>query len=163
MKILVTVGTTSFNSLIEEIDAIARDFKEFDIISQIGPGEYEPFHHPYFRYEPNIFERYLGRLIITHCGAGSVYSLLEQGKRFIAVPNFERHNLHQIELARYLKREELALVCKRPEDIRHLIVSGVWRHFSPKPYLKDTFFVADDMLAIVDRTRSSKEPVKNAK
>jgi len=155
MKILVTVGTTSFDSLIAAVDELAHEFDNLDIISQIGQGAYQPVHHPFFKFERNILKKYADRSVITHCGAGSVYQLLERGDPFIAVPNLERDDDHQKEIARYLEEEKFALVCQRPEDISSAFKSDAWKNFHPNPYVKDAFFVADEILSIIDRVMKS--------
>lgn len=151
MKILVTVGTTLFDSLIKVVDSISLEYRNLDIISQIGPGSFEPRYHPFFEYQTDIFTRYMDRFVITHCGAGSVYQLLEHGRKFIAVPNLERIDVHQRELAEYLKEENLALVCMHPKEIIDVIATEDWFNFSPNPYKKDAFFVGNEIKSIVDR------------
>lgn len=108
MKVLVTLGTTRFESLVRFFD---KHIEGVDITFQFI-GEDEP---P--KYWPNLgfvqdFNSLLEKqdLVITHCGAGNVYSLLEKNIQFCAVPNLDRKDRHQLELANFLQLHKLAYV-----------------------------------------------------
>jgi len=151
MKLLVTVGTTSFDSLIAAVDQLVCDYNDLDVISQIGPGSYRPSRHRYFSYEPDLFARYPDRLVVAHCGAGSVYQLLELGRRFLAIPNLERNDVHQAELARYLDVNGLALVCWNVLEIGEILTSGRLTGFAPRPYVRERFNAGDEIRLIINR------------
>lgn len=115
MKCLVTVGTSSFNSLLKKIDTINNGI-EFTV--QSGNSSYLPKNHnfkPFF----DDFEKVVNDsdVIITHAGAGSTYSFLEMRKRLIVVPNLERADKHQTDLANYVSEKNLALVCYNVDDL----------------------------------------------
>ena len=76
MNIFVTVGTFKFDSLIKKVDSLA-EYTGFNIVCQIGEGLYLPKHCKYFRFKNSISEFVeKADIIITHAGAGTVYSLL---------------------------------------------------------------------------------------
>ena len=113
----VTVGTTSFDALIEALDSERtvkvleqRGFTELTL--QIGRGTYAPttlrtrgaFKVRVVEYLPSI-EREIARagLVISHAGAGSVFETLRSVTPLLVVVNERLMDNHQVELA-----EELA-------------------------------------------------------
>jgi beta-1,4-N-acetylglucosaminyltransferase len=147
---LVCVGTSSFDRLIIEIDKINRDDIEFFI--QYGNSTYKPKHHKCtdwvrdFDLLINDFD-----IIITHAGAGSVYSMLENKLRIIVVPNLDRVDKHQTEITHFVQQNDFADVCYAVENIENQIVA-LLENSSPKnTYIRDNFFKADDILKVVYR------------
>ena len=116
-RIFVTVGTTSFDTLIRTIDSaefldliIACGCKE--LVIQIGRGDYIPKYltqlvcdkkgvkFEYFRFKPTLAnEMSLADLIISHCGAGSVLEAVTLKKLLVVVINTSLQENHQEELA----------------------------------------------------------------
>jgi beta-1,4-N-acetylglucosaminyltransferase len=150
MKFVTTVGTTGFDSLIRKIDALASKFSEHVFLSQIGPGIFQPINHPYIVYEDDFFARHPDAVLITHCGAGTVYDLLETKRRFIAVPNLERADPHQIELAQFLQRNSYAPVCFEVDDLSEVFETRAWETFLFSAYEKKPFFRADELRRKMD-------------
>lgn len=86
--IFVTVGTTFFNALLEEVDRLAADgFFGEEIVCQIGSSEYRPKHCRYFKFTDQ-FDRYLEScsLLISH-GGMTVLEAIWRNKRILAVAN----------------------------------------------------------------------------
>jgi beta-1,4-N-acetylglucosaminyltransferase len=112
MNIFVTVGHTHYNALFKAVDAQFSAGK-YKIINQIFDGSYQPKNHEYFKFTTNI-ESQIAKadLVITHAGAGSVFRLLELGKPIVVVPNFERIDEHQKDLADYVEINNFACVCR---------------------------------------------------
>jgi len=117
-RVFLTVGTTSFDSLIEAVDTEA--FLEAmsacgcqDLVLQIGRGTYLPNKYlnvetcsqhgisfECFRFKPNLAdEMATADLIISHCGAGSVLEAVTQRKLLLVVVNDTLQENHQEELA----------------------------------------------------------------
>lgn len=111
MKIFVTVGNTHYNSLIQAIDENLSP-KQYDITIQLANGDYTPKNHEFFRYTDQI-DKYFEQsdLVIAHAGAGTVFQLLEEHRRMVVVPNSDRVDDHQLDLASYLEENNLACVC----------------------------------------------------
>lgn len=106
MKILVTLGTTSFDGLLKALD---QEYKGVDIRFQIGSSGFIPKCGKTTKFIENIKEAYKSYdIIITHAGAGSVYHMLENNLRCIVVPNCERSDKHQVELAHFVKQNNYA-------------------------------------------------------
>ena len=86
MNILVTDGTTAFDELIAVIDEKFEGDKSVDIVAQTSSSSiYTPKNFESFRFSDD-FQSYVDSadLIVTHAGAGSVYSMLENRKKLVA-------------------------------------------------------------------------------
>ncbi len=82
MRFFITVGTTPFDDLIKTCDKLTRNFVDTEFIAQISNGSYEPSNMNYFSFTDDINSFYSNSdLIICHSGAGTVYRLLELGKK----------------------------------------------------------------------------------
>lgn len=121
MNILVTVGSGCFDSLIMECDKILINYN-CNVLFQIGDGKYKPINFQYNEYIDNLSQQYENfDLVITHCGAGTVYKCLDLGIRFISVPNIERKDRHQLELAKFLFLNNLSPVCFNLDELSKFI------------------------------------------
>ncbi len=142
MKIFVTVGTTPFDSLIEYID---KNIKGHEIIYQISEGDYLPKNGEAISFVKNIkYYYHWADLVITHAGAGSIYTLLEIGKRIIVVPNFERIDKHQEDIANFVSKEKYAFKAEKFEDTNMLINKINKTKF--KSYEKESFFIKQEII-----------------
>lgn len=142
-KVLITVGTTPFDKLIEYFDCSIKDFA---FTFQISSGTYIPKNGNWSR-SINNFESLVDEfdLIVTHAGAGSVYSFLERGKRMIIVPNTQRNDKHQLELANYIRSNRFACVLTI-DELYSLTIEAVIEdalEFKGADYLKDDFFYSE--------------------
>lgn len=117
-SVFVTVGTTSFDHLIESVSN--KGFVELlkrkgfqSVVLQIGRGLYEPEEMDgkdlslhYYRYKDSIADDIQrASLVISHAGAGSVLEALQAGKPLIVVVNEQLMDNHQFELASQLAEE----------------------------------------------------------
>jgi len=131
--VLLTVGSTRFDSLVKAID----DQSMVDILSskgfrklyiQIGASEHIPtklcgadecsaeadsgrqvhsngFEVEWFRYTPSLASiMAISGLIISHAGSGSIFESLHAGASLITVPNDLLMDNHQAELAHQLEK-----------------------------------------------------------
>ena len=125
--IFVTVGTAvgggEFDRLVKKIDAMAPSLGE-DVLIQIGAGKYIPENAKWLRYidHGQVLDYFRGaKLVIAHCGTGTVISALSSGSRLIVVPRrahlAEHSDDHQMEIARFLEKEDLAEVVYEVEDL----------------------------------------------
>ena len=109
MRVLVTVGTTRFDSLIRYIDEVFAD-SLIAFTFQIADGKYEPVNFPFFTFSNDIETYYReSDLVICHAGAGTIYKLLEIKKKIIIVPNTERTDNHQLDITSYMGANGYAL------------------------------------------------------
>lgn len=115
---LVTVGTTSFDSLTDLLlsEAYLNIFEKLNfskIIFQIGNTN-KVYKIPDYNLNIEIeiiifssdFEAIFNKsdLIITHCGAGTILNCLKSKKKFIVVPNNTLQGNHQTELAEVITK-----------------------------------------------------------
>jgi len=124
--IFVTVGTTSFDKLIQKLNnpTFQRDLFNLGftrIVFQIGNGKCIPSRSSeierdikvdYFRLKDSIRDEINNAdLVISHAGAGSILETLEAGKPLIVVVNEDLMGNHQIELAKKLSEDQHLQFC----------------------------------------------------
>lgn len=142
MNIFVTVGHTRFDSLFKQIDRISRD--EWHFVSQIYDGKYIPKCGEYIAYTREVARYYENAdVVITHAGAGTVYSLLEMGKTIIVVANSDRIDTHQDDLIRYVENSHFAQVCRDLSELEGLLLNTA--SFVAKEYKTDAFSGAKEI------------------
>ena len=131
-QLLITVGTTKFEKLIENIDkddfykmAIQHGFNK--IIIQKGTGEYIPKNYTKYEKDINVqvstilknFENVIksSELIISHGGAGIILESLRNKKKVIVCVNDLLMDNNQVELASSLDKEGYVRYAKKLENI----------------------------------------------
>ncbi|XP_045887522.1 UDP-N-acetylglucosamine transferase subunit ALG13 homolog isoform X1 [Micropterus dolomieu] len=122
--VFVTVGTTSFDDLIESITCPetvqalkARGYER--LVLQVGRGSLLPAADscPHVRLEAFRFKSSIAEdiaqadLVISHAGAGSCLEVLGAGKPLLVVVNDKLMDNHQLELARQLHMDSHLLYC----------------------------------------------------
>lgn len=143
MNVLVTVGTTPFNSLVKLLDKVDLP-SSFELLGQIGYGSYKPKTFDYFEFEDNFQPRLdWADIVVTHAGAGTVFRLLEQKKKCIVVGNLERVDVHQTEIVRFLIKNNYALATEDISAVPALLKEV--DSFIPEIYVKTKFFVAKEL------------------
>ena len=97
-KFFVTVGTGSFDGLVEIFD-----HSSLDCFIQYGTGS-KPRNKPSCKFIEDDFVGIASKhdYVVTHCGAGTIYTLLGENIKLVTIPNIERKDQHQIELFNYL-------------------------------------------------------------
>lgn len=154
MNIFVTVGHTHYNSLFKAVNEQLSSEK-YKVINQISDGNYLPDKHQYFKFTENVNKQIAtADIVITHAGAGSVFHLLEIGKPIVVVPNFERVDVHQKDLADFVKSNNYATVCLDLLLLEECVlkaVSGSFNSYQSTPfdgYEKIFDLFTDSMLKI---------------
>jgi beta-1,4-N-acetylglucosaminyltransferase len=90
----------------------------------------------YFSFTDDINSFYSNSdLIICHSGAGTVYRLLELGKKVLIVPNLDRREDHQLELCKFVETNNFGLVAYNLNDLEKLIKRALF--FKTRVYSKD--------------------------
>jgi len=129
--IYVTVGTAigggEFDRLVKKIDDIAPNIGE-DIIVQVGASKYIPKNVRWFNYvsyDESLEYFKKARLVIGHCGSGTMINALSFGVPLIVIPRrfkFAEHSDdHQVEIAKFLEQNRLAAVVYDIEDLEIVI------------------------------------------
>nr|CAG4645966.1 EOG090X0KOU [Lynceus sp. MCZ IZ 141354] len=120
MRVFVTVGTTSFDQLIQTVTKdkcieVLRKKGFSEMVLQIGRGCEPSFSShanmklSWFRLKDCIKEEFQqADLVISHAGAGSCLEALSENKPLLIVTNDTLMGNHQTELADKLHTEECA-------------------------------------------------------
>ena len=87
-------------------------------------------------------------LVIAHAGSGVVFELLRNKIEFVCVPNLERRDHHQIELAEFISASNYALVMALADiekmDVEELY--GVRKSKKSNIFTEKTFFKLDEIV-----------------
>lgn len=126
MSVFVSVGTTSFEELIKEVDSqkIKTQLEELGykkIICQIGEGEYTPKTANFRRLPSLIPVIEESDLVISHAGAGIILDTLRSGKKLIVVVNPRLMNNHQTEIAEHLSSNKHLIMCSGPSELSNTL------------------------------------------
>ena len=111
--IFITVGTGEFDKLVKQIDSlVGRGRIKKKVLIQIGRSKYKPKNCKYFDFAPDLDKYYeKASLVISHGGPGTVFEILDKGKKLIAVPNRDRTDpRHQVEFLEGISKESKALL-----------------------------------------------------
>lgn len=147
MKIFATVGTTRFDNLIKAIDD-SLDKNIYDVTMQISDGNYKPKNFKYIEYTDEIKKYFLeSDIVITHAGAGSIYELLELGKKIIIVPNLDRIDKHQTDISDYMDRNGYAKALNSFDSLKDTVEYVKTHEF--KKFTKNNFFKTDEILEYI--------------
>lgn len=120
--VLVTVGTTKFERLIEtvssdEVLSLLRKLGYTSVLFQTGTGKYTDKRFPDMNliYKPYIddFSAAIkcSDLVISHAGAGSCLEVLQNQKPLLVVINEDLMDNHQYELAQELQERNYLYYC----------------------------------------------------
>jgi beta-1,4-N-acetylglucosaminyltransferase len=147
-KVLVTVGTTAFDALVRYFDSPVPGF---NFTFQIADGEYVPRYGECHRFILGLGDKFSEfDLVVSHAGAGSVYSLLPMRDcSVLVVPNLGREDPHQLELASYLGDNELVAVMTMEELTGSPVEESIRMamEFRRAQYKKEEFFVLGEILS----------------
>ena len=147
MNVFVTVGTTRFNALVQACDQLAATSENEFVVQHANPG-LALSHARGQVFFDDVAERYANaEVVITHAGAGSIFGLLEMGKVIIVVPNFERIDKHQSDIARYVEENQYALVCWALDELAATLHKTA--SFVPAHYAKEGFFKFEEMAQMI--------------
>jgi beta-1,4-N-acetylglucosaminyltransferase len=147
LRIFVTVGTTRFDSLIKAIDEKLSGL-EHEVTFQISDGIYKPKNFKYFNFTEDIKNYFLeSDIVITHAGAGSIYELLELRKKIIIVPNLDRVDKHQSDIADYMDSNNYAKSIYNLDNIISIIDDMQYKSF--KEFKKEIFFKAQEIIDFI--------------
>ncbi len=146
-RILVITGTTGFDSLIRKIDENRELEEAYDIVLQTGEGLYKPKYKRWFAFDRELNQKLADYdFFITHAGAGTIFTLLEGSKRVLVVPNTDRADKHQIELASYVGSNHLCAVCHDVDNIAESIENIDFTTSGLHSYEKKEFSAAREIL-----------------
>ena len=126
---LLSVGTTKFDGLVRAADELTVPGGLF----QIADGKYLPRNHEYVRFTQDFHKLIDGAdFVISHAGVGVLFESLQRDKKVICVPNMERSDKHQVEIAEELSRRGLILLVRQPGYLKNAIAR--LSEFNPKQF-----------------------------
>lgn len=130
--IFVTVGSVApFDSLVMEADRLVEEGILDGGIAQIGNGRYIPKNLEWFRFRRDLSTLYnMADLIITHGGAGTIFEILQTGKKAIAVPNPDA--VYNPDIFLKMSKEGYILLCPNPLNLKHFVERA--KKWVPKKY-----------------------------
>ncbi|MBM3189967.1 MAG: hypothetical protein FJZ90_14750 [Chloroflexi bacterium] len=129
--IFVTVGTTDFDDLVRQMDALAPSLGE-EVVAQIGRGVYIPTHCESFRFAPSLDPYYdRARVVVAHGGLGTLIEVLQRGIKLIGVSNPDRYDRHQEDILRALSARDHLLWCQDVSDLAEALTEIDARAFRP--------------------------------
>lgn len=147
MNVLVTVGTTSFDPLVEAIDT--GPFADKALL-QIADGDYQPRSARWFKFDKNI-QKHIDNadVVVCHAGAGSIYNLLERGIVPLVVPNTIRRDQHQLEIARWLAKKQYAVVAMNVSEVNRKLADYQNDKLNCNAFNEQRFFYQDKLIELV--------------
>ena len=135
--IFVTTGSTLFDELFDHVDSLPSSIRQ-RITCQTGPSKKKPNVYKNIQFVDNIDEYYhSSNIVVCHAGAGTVFRLLELNKKIIVIPNLSRIDNHQIDLANFIRINNLGLVLNDLTDLSESLVSiqdFSFEQFKPKKF-----------------------------
>lgn len=148
MKLFVTVGTTRFPRLMKRISTDPF-FQQHECVLQVGPGGGRPEGFKSFEYTGRIDSYYRrADVVITHAGAGTIYRLLELRKRMVIVPNIDRVDLHQYDIANFMHSNGYAVTVTDFSQLSEAVNFASRKSF--RVFRPDPFFAGDEILNYID-------------
>lgn len=131
--IFVTVGTSDFDQLVEEMDELAPSLGD-RVVIQIGHGRYIPRNCEYFRFASSL-DPYYDRagIIVAQGGVGTTMEVLTKGKKLISVENTTCVDHHQTDILRTLAEEGYLVWCQDLNELPSLL--GHLSATSLRPYV----------------------------
>lgn len=148
MNLFLTVGTTRFDSLVQRV-ALDPFFRSNECVLQVGPGGLHPEGFEAFEFTDKIDEYYKrADVVITHAGAGSIYKLLDLRKPMIIVPNTDRLDRHQYDIATFMQTNGYALTVFALDALSEAVQEAACTTF--RIFERDAFFGGEDILNFID-------------
>ncbi|NWF96296.1 MAG: hypothetical protein HXY34_09145 [Candidatus Thorarchaeota archaeon] len=130
--ILVTVGTSHYDPLIEEMDRLVGEGIVSDtVVAQIGRGHYQPRNMRFFRFISSLNKAYQhADLIISTGGAGTTMECVRQGRPLIVIENKTLMEGHQAQLIGEMSRRGHLIACKSLAELPECISEARKRKFT---------------------------------
>ena len=147
--ILVTVGTSDFDQLVERMDQLAPSM-EHQVFLQIGNGRYVPQHCDYVRFAPSLDPYYeQADLVVAHGGLGTTMEVLLRGIRLISVQNTTCIDDHQNDILDALSQQGHLVWCRDLDELPHLLKTVPATEL--KPYHSPPCTISDVIKGFLDK------------
>jgi UDP-N-acetylglucosamine transferase subunit ALG13 len=144
--LLVTVGTTGFDELVQAVDAVVGRLDVRDGLIQYGPGRHVPRSLPSERFVPSLEPYYdQASLVVAHGGAGTAFEVVGRGLPLVGVANDDRYDHHQDDVLAALSQARHLVWCRDLERLEAAIAEAMAGDLVPLP--REPCGIAD----VVDR------------
>jgi UDP-N-acetylglucosamine transferase subunit ALG13 len=132
--LLVTVGTTGFDELVEAVDTVVGRFDVRDGLVQYGPGRHVPRSLPSERFVPSLDPYYeKATLVIAHGGAGTAFEVVGRGLPLVGVANDDRYDHHQDDVLGALSRARHLVWCRDLSRLEDAVAEAMAGDLVPLP------------------------------
>ena len=165
--ILVTLGTNDkpFTRLLDAVEAaIAQGIIQEEVIVQAGFTRYKSDRMKVIDYiDREQFADYLAKadLLITHGGAGTIMTGLNQGKRILAAARLsaygEHVNDHQIQLLEAFESKGYLIYMKDLKELGTYLAQA--RSFTPRPYVSQRDHMIEQIETWIEQNVNRNESV----
>eukprot|EP00929_Paragymnodinium_shiwhaense_P015411 TRINITY_DN123503_c0_g1_i1.p2 TRINITY_DN123503_c0_g1~~TRINITY_DN123503_c0_g1_i1.p2 ORF type:complete len:181 (+),score=47.35 TRINITY_DN123503_c0_g1_i1:82-624(+) len=153
--IFVTVGTTSFEALIQAVDT--ADFHKMawelgfrKLVVQYGRGAHKPtlgaaaqqasgagaqmLQVDSYAFKPSLEDDFdAAALVISHAGAGSIVEALRAGRRLLVVVNPSLMDNHQLEIAEAMADQGYCSMATEPGELLERLPAACQLQLQPYP------------------------------
>lgn len=130
----MTVGShyQGFERLIKKMDEIAGQIDE-EVVMQIGHTDYQPVNARFFEFLESFEEierlNREARVVVSHAGAGSILTALEQRIPVIVIPRLKKFNEHmddhQLEIAEAMSENQRVKAVYDVDDLEDCLQSDL--------------------------------------
>lgn len=129
--ILVTVGTSRFDALVEEVDRLVGErLLHENVVAQIGKGSYVPRYIRYFRFMRFLSGAYeKASLVVSAGGAGTTIECAQKGIPLVVVENKSLMEGHQAQLIGEMARRGHLVWCHEISNLANCIAEAKNRTF----------------------------------
>ena len=132
--LLVTVGTTGFDELVEAVDDVVGRLDVRDGLIQYGPGRHVPRSLPSERFLPSLDPYYdKATLVIAHGGAGTAFEVVGRGLPLIGVANDDRYDHHQDDVLEALSAARHLVWCRDLSRLEEAVTEAMAGDLVPLP------------------------------
>jgi beta-1,4-N-acetylglucosaminyltransferase len=132
--LLVTVGTTGFDELVEAVDDVVGRLDVRDGLIQFGPGRHVPRSLPSERFVPSLEPYYeKATLVIAHGGAGTALEVVGRGLPMVGVANDDRYDHHQEDVLRALSTARHLVWCRDLSRLEAAVAEAMAGDLVPLP------------------------------
>jgi UDP-N-acetylglucosamine transferase subunit ALG13 len=128
--IFLMIGTAPFPRLVKKVDEIAGRIND-KVIMQVGRTDYTPKNADFFSFIDDFSKIqdicHKSKVVVTHGGAGSIMTALEEGSTVISVPRIKKYNEayddHQLELVEALSKIGLIRLIYDDSDLEKEVLN----------------------------------------
>lgn len=148
MRVLFTTGTTKFVTPLYWLESLKHHKILNDLTIQCFDYNNEVPSLPVQRFIDNLnYEEF--DLVISHAGAGTVYSVLELNIPLFVIPDMNRYDKHQTEICQFLSENTFAEVIESQEELEDRLNRLSEGKLEMKTYYNSIPFNFDKLISLI--------------